>query len=334
MLSAVLVVALSLGSFFVQDFGQGTDEYIDFEYANNSLRSYVGDPIYIGPSFEELHGPFHMMFALVFGRIAVAAHPMWTPTDGRHLANLLVFVVGIGGLYILCRRYVSWIAAVLSSSLFATQPMLLGHGFINEKDTAFMVYFLLAFVAGLSAVDRLDRRPRSPTAESDDEAGGHESTERLAKGNDTGPSPSVEFLQVAGVVLLLVSSALTLLGFLFLPGRKGPAVPGLQRQGCGSAPVDLQHFGHGRLQDTLELYVSKLEIVYAWTKVPLALGWLGAALILMRRSLPHWWRRLIRHETHGWLGLVAAGTLLGLANFIGQLRHWQVSWLAPTCSSA
>ncbi len=128
---------------------------------------------------------------------------------------------------------------------------------------------------------------------------------------------------------MLISCAFTLLGFVFLP--VGKVI--LSQAYSGKAFALFQWIFNLLATDAyktpLELYISKLEIVYAWTKVPLALGWLGAALILMRQTLPHSWHRLTRLEPQGWLGLVAAGALLGLAILFEQLRRWRASWLAP-----
>ncbi len=72
-----------------------------------------------------------------------------------HLINFLTFQIGVIGVYFLARRWMSGWAALGATALFATQPVLWGHGFINPKDMPFMVFFILSLNAGLTWVDRL-----------------------------------------------------------------------------------------------------------------------------------------------------------------------------------
>ncbi len=317
LLSAVLGLAFVLGCIFVQDFGQGTDEFSNFEYAANTLRSYLGNPVTVGPSFDELHGPFHLAFALVFGEVATTVHPSWTATDGRHLANFFVFVIGIGALYVLCRRYASWRASALAAALFGTQPVLLGHGFINQKDTAFMVYFLLSFVVGLCTIDRLSWRPPwrlGATSGGDVEAG--DGIEPRSNDDRAGSRPLKAILRWSAFVLLLLSALMTLMGILFLPILNGL----LSQAYSGNAIAPLQRVfdlvATDAYKTPLSLYMDKLDLIYAWVKIPLTIGWLGAAGFFLRRSMPGVWHKVYRRLPQGWAGLIVAGVLLGLANSI------------------
>jgi len=46
----------------------------------------------------------------------------------------------------------------MAAALFATQPLLFGHAFINQKDTPFLAFFLISVVVGMHTVDRLPTR--------------------------------------------------------------------------------------------------------------------------------------------------------------------------------
>ena len=43
--------------------------------------------------------------------------------------------------------------ALAATLLFAMQPMIYGHAFINQKDIPFMTFVILAVAAGMSAFD-------------------------------------------------------------------------------------------------------------------------------------------------------------------------------------
>jgi hypothetical protein len=60
------------------------------------------------------------------------------------------------GVYLLYRLALRWIkpgGAFASASLFAWQPLLWGHAFINPKDPPFLVFFLAAILTGFNMVD-------------------------------------------------------------------------------------------------------------------------------------------------------------------------------------
>jgi hypothetical protein len=69
--------------------------------------------------------------------------------------NFLTFQLGLYFLYRLAKRVMSGWAAFATVLLFATQPLLWGHAFINPKDIPFMVFFLGSVELGLSMVDIL-----------------------------------------------------------------------------------------------------------------------------------------------------------------------------------
>jgi hypothetical protein len=72
-----------------------------------------------------------------------------------------LFSVGILAFYTISRKIVRRKAAFLITFLFALQPLYLGHGFINGKDTPFLAVFLISIALGLSAAGRLRHANRS-----------------------------------------------------------------------------------------------------------------------------------------------------------------------------
>jgi hypothetical protein len=101
------------------------------------------------------YGPFYFIAVELFvrGLHAVGIQtPYW---DLWHLAYFVTFEACLVVFYLLCRRWLSGWASLAATILFATQPLILGHVFMNPKDTPFMIFFMAAVWAGLVMVDRL-----------------------------------------------------------------------------------------------------------------------------------------------------------------------------------
>ena len=60
---------------------------------------------------------------------------------------------GVACLYPLCKRVMGAWWALAATLLYATQPLLFGHAFINPKDTPFLGMMLASVYAGLCMVD-------------------------------------------------------------------------------------------------------------------------------------------------------------------------------------
>ncbi|MBF8257518.1 MAG: hypothetical protein HW375_2425, partial [Anaerolineales bacterium] len=76
----------------------------------------------------------------------------------RFFVHFLWFTLGVGIFYGLARRWVRPASALLAAALLASQPLLLGHGFINPFDGPFVTLFAAAMLAGYAYVDALGRR--------------------------------------------------------------------------------------------------------------------------------------------------------------------------------
>lgn len=75
------------------------------------------------------------------------------PASAWHLANFLTFQLGMYLLYRLASKWMSSGAALAVACLFAWQPLLWGHAFINPKDVPFLVFFLGSVCFGFEMVD-------------------------------------------------------------------------------------------------------------------------------------------------------------------------------------
>jgi hypothetical protein len=316
-LAAILGVLFFIGVSLAPSYGQSTDEYSNYEYAANSLRAYAGSREFIGPSFQELHGPFHLEIAYLAGEAAVRLPLGYTRTDGRHLANFGAFLLGVAGLYVLLRRELKPMASMLTMCLFALQPLLWGQGFINQKDTPFMAYFVLAMALGLTASDRLGWR-RSKAQDSPVErpaAGGRLQIETMEAVSAPVSSLS-QALSWAAVGVPILLAIATLGNLLFLPAAK--SVLSMAYQGIAWQPVQTA-FGWiatDAYKTPIGLYMGKLELVYAWAKVPIATAWLVLGAWVFRRLFSAKWERVVDSLPLGLPLLMIAGVVLGLADSI------------------
>ncbi len=72
----------------------------------------------------------------------------------NHFLYFMVFQIGVVSIYFLASRWVSGIAAFGTALLFNTQPILLGHAFMNPKDVVFMSLMSASAAVSLWMVDR------------------------------------------------------------------------------------------------------------------------------------------------------------------------------------
>jgi hypothetical protein len=302
-----LVVGLFLGN----DYGVTFDEERNATKGAAALRTYAGSREYFQLDALPDHGPIYFMFFNVTARIIHSLAPSWPEADGRHFTNFLMFLLAVWCFYRLCLRFVGCQPAWMATILFATQPLLFGNGFINQKDTPFMALFLAALVAGLAAADRLWARDQ-PAAGAFLPALLSELREvpvavwdgwkRLSRGARSG---------LLALLLLAVLLALDLLWIGTLKGLGEAVLANLYR---GSGPAPLQRLFEAIATDAyktpLDVYLDKLGEVYDRIRLPLLLLLLPIMLILASRFLP----RL--GQAWGFSRRLAAEPMLWLAAFL------------------
>ena len=322
LLSAALGALLLLGMILLPSHGQSTDEFSNYQYAADALRSYAGTRTFVGPFFQGLpidwlYGPFHLEVAYILGAIVERLPLGWTATDGRHLATFLVFLLGGAGIYVLGRRSLRPFAASVATGLFLSQPLLWGQAFTNQKDVPFLAYFILAIAIGLAAVDRL--RPRNAAVEG-------QAADGLASDRPgwlTSLAADMSSLRktrwaLVGVGLLALGSAVvaTLWGAVFLPAARWMLEAAYHGNAIQPIQLIFDRVATDAFKTPLSLYLDKLDLVYAWAKVPLAGVWLILLLTLIRARLPLFWQRGGAYVPQGSGMLLVAGGVLGLADSI------------------
>ena len=154
-----LAVNLVLGALTVHEYGISIDETNNQRYAAHTLEAYSS---FFGTRFEPYydssydgHGPAFMTLAAIFIRTVKAIFPDAVDADLWHYSYFVTFALAGICLYWLTRRWFSAWTAWALLLLFGTQPLLLGHAFINPKDIPFMFLLTLSVVWGLRLVDHV-----------------------------------------------------------------------------------------------------------------------------------------------------------------------------------
>src|ERR1051325_7678790 len=154
-----LVVYLVIGVLTVHQYGMSTDEPNNYRYAADTLDAY---PSFFGTLYQpkydssyEGHGPaFDAIVAILIKVIQRVFPTVFTP-DLWHLSYFVTLLLAGLCLYWLTKRWFSQWTAWGMLLLFSTQPLLLGHSFMNPKDIPFMSLLTLSVLLGFRLVDSL-----------------------------------------------------------------------------------------------------------------------------------------------------------------------------------
>lgn len=154
------LLAFGLSTF--RDYGLSWDEPLFYDYGE--ALGYAYTPAnWFSPNFDlnkaygisgddhKNRGPAYLVLARtpvhVLESINIDHPSAW------HLVNFLTFLLGVYFVYRLSLRWMGEWAAFGVAALFSTQPLLLGHAFINPKDMPFLVFFTGALLFGFEMVD-------------------------------------------------------------------------------------------------------------------------------------------------------------------------------------
>ncbi len=160
----MLIINIVVGLFTFRNYGLSWDEPLFYDYANALGYAYSPAEWFSGNfNLENSYGASGTDHANRGPAYILIAHPAVSLLEilgldnasAWHLVNFLTFQLGVYLLYRLAKRWMSKPASVASAALFAWQPLLWGHAFINPKDPPFLVFFLGAICFGLEMVDSL-----------------------------------------------------------------------------------------------------------------------------------------------------------------------------------
>jgi hypothetical protein len=311
LLAVLLMVAFGL--VVGGDYGASIDEPKHASYGRQILDIYRGQRAIDDTSVDPLeHGPFYSFFSYYAGEWVDTLRSGWTPTDGRHFIFYLSFITATIFIGLLTRRYARAAVAWLVAGLFFSQPLLLGHAFINPKDVPFMAFFLGSLTLGVLAVPR------------------------AANGHSTAPPPdshqdrhlASSALGTRRRLLLFGWTFLTItgLGALWLWTGLLPFLQSILAAAYrGEAPWLIQTLFHIFATDAyktpLDLYEVKLQTAFTWTRG-------GVTFVLIFGALFGWasaaWPKVrpfvLANQDH--LLVAGAGVMMGLDTSIRSIAPW------------
>ena len=162
LLVILILVNLIVGLFALPGFGESTDELSQHSYAERTIQA-VKSLVHTGtwPAYfseeepkQGSHGPAFIMAVTLLRNLFLPSGTALATLSFSHFLYFVMFQVGVVSLFFLARRWASETAAFGTALLFNTQPLLLGHAFMNPKDIVFMSLLTATAALGLWMVDR------------------------------------------------------------------------------------------------------------------------------------------------------------------------------------
>jgi hypothetical protein len=158
----VLACILLTGLLTFNQYGESWDDRSLQKYAAKSINAYVTFPqrgeVNIEPEDLGYYGPSYVMAVALLSDALHAILPFSLP-DLRHLIYFLTYFAGVLAFHSLAKRWLSDLPALGATVLYAAQPLLWGHAFINPKDTPFLSLFLISLALGFDFFDKLPVEP-------------------------------------------------------------------------------------------------------------------------------------------------------------------------------
>lgn len=160
----LIAINILIGLLVFRNYGYSWDEPLFYDYGDAlgyaySPREWLSGSFDLERSFgssgddHKTRGPAYLLLArgpvYLFEALGMDKASAW------HLVNFLFFQIGVYFLYRLAARWMQPSAALAAATLFAWQPLLWGHAFLNPKDPPFLVFFLGSVCLGFEMVDKL-----------------------------------------------------------------------------------------------------------------------------------------------------------------------------------
>jgi hypothetical protein len=169
----VILLGLNLlvGLVTYGDYGLSWDEPLFYDYAESLKYAYLPAEWFSGDfdlarafgasgSDHANRGPAYLLLGIL--PVSLLENFGLGMAESWHLINFLTFQLGVYLFYRLATRWFSEPIALASTAIFAYQPLLWGHAFINPKDPPFLVFFLAAVTFGFEMVDELVTKTKHP----------------------------------------------------------------------------------------------------------------------------------------------------------------------------
>jgi hypothetical protein len=161
----MLLINIVYGYVTIGNRGMSWDEPLFYNYADSIGYAYsisarlngtfdLNKAYGISPDEHKQYGPAYLLISKPFTSI-IEGVLRFDEEEAWHFVNFLTFQIGILGFYLLCKRWMHNWVAFITACFFATQPLLVGHSFINPKDIPFTVYFIISVYFGFRMVDSI-----------------------------------------------------------------------------------------------------------------------------------------------------------------------------------
>jgi 4-amino-4-deoxy-L-arabinose transferase-like glycosyltransferase len=313
---ASLAVLAALGLLVADDYGQSWDEFFNDKAGARSLSAYLPGSLLRDQHEDYFHGTFYLMIYSGVSRLLSTLPLGLERVDVRHYLNYLTFLLALASGFSLAAALAGRPAAWMTAALMLSQPLYIGHAFINQKDLPFLAFFTASLALGVSATRSLEKRLTSgatPAAMKPVSLAAGLASARQAWGNASRPAR----FAVLAISLLGALAIADLLGeWVVYPALERT----LEQAYAQQAPAPVNRFFRALAEDAsktpLAAYQSRLRVAYFALQVvgvPLAL-----ALVLAS------WKRLIGPsplvlpavQDSANRRLISAGAVLGLTTAI------------------
>jgi len=159
----LIAVNMAIGLATLGDYGESWDEARLYQYGYQSIHAYraLFHPnilVDFGNDDLRYYGPAYFIGMSILVRGIHFIFPQIPVIDLWHIGNFICLQVGLLCFYFLARRWISMLPALATTALFASQPLIWGHGFINPKDIPFMAFFTASVYFGLKMVDHFEKQ--------------------------------------------------------------------------------------------------------------------------------------------------------------------------------
>jgi hypothetical protein len=160
---------LIVGLLTLPGYGRSVDELSQESYADRTIEAVKSllttgtSPAYFAEEEPKQgsHGPAFIVFVVMLGRFLLPQGTLIETLNFYHFLYFLSFQIGIISFYFLALRWVGKTAALGTSLLLCTQPILYGHAFMNPKDVVFMSFLTASAALGFWMIDRGEGSSRS-----------------------------------------------------------------------------------------------------------------------------------------------------------------------------
>jgi len=146
-----ILLMILYGFLVFDDYGQSWDEYFNYEAGKRALNAYSSGEFLRDQDDDYYHGTFYFMLYASIPKALALVQRYWLEAELRHLLNYGAFLIASYSFYGIAKLLLGRSVALITSLLFVTQPIFIGHAFINQKDIPFLGFFLLSMYLGLQA---------------------------------------------------------------------------------------------------------------------------------------------------------------------------------------